>query len=151
MALPAQRPLLHRTPSPFPGGPQVPPLASDHTRRAGPHSAMCLSPPCSYCPRPSPQYVSQPHVTVAAVVVRGEHGKVTMRQFKQKTRPSFVISRRMLCVRVTAAGCMTANAAFTIHAAGSKVMSPARASQDAPRRECKMARPLWKVDSVLLC
>lgn len=40
--LPPQQGILHRTPSPFPAAPQAPHLASLHTHRAGPNSAMML-------------------------------------------------------------------------------------------------------------
>lgn len=38
----SQQGILHRTPSPFPDAPQAPHLASLHTYRAGPNSAMML-------------------------------------------------------------------------------------------------------------
>lgn len=78
----------------------------------------CPSPPCFNRPGPSPQRASQPRVPRAAVVVGGNTARL-----KRQTRPGFIVGRRMLCVRVVAAGHMTAAACDPRHRP--EVVSPA--------------------------
>lgn len=78
----------------------------------------CPSPPCFNCPGPSPQRASQPRVPRAAVVVGGNTAAI-----KAADETGFIVSRRMLCVRVVAAGHMTAATCDPCHRP--EVVSPA--------------------------
>lgn len=111
MALPAQRPLLHRTPGPTAG---LRPRA--RSRRTFRHGARHLPALIVLVPLPS---------APLSLVSRGLQwlSGGTRRRLKRQTRPGFIVGRRMLCVRVVAAGHMTAASRDPRHRP--EVVSPA--------------------------
>lgn len=110
-ALPAQRPLLHRTPGPTAG---LRPRA--RSRRTFRHGARHLPALIVLVPLPS---------APLSLVSRGLQwlSGGTRRRLKRQTRPGFIVGRRMLCVRVVAAGHMTAASRDPRHRP--EVVSPA--------------------------